>query len=240
MKIGVVGTGNMGGGLGRQWASKGHQVFFGSREPAKARAMAASVDPGAQGGSYIDAARYGEVVLLAVPWRALDECFQMIGSWLDGKILIDCTNPITPDFMNLTIGFNTSSAEDVAKRAVGARVVKAFNTTLAQIIYGGPLVGDTNASVFYAGDDAEAKFLVASLIRDIGFEPVDVGPLYNARFLEPMAQLIIRMANAPGMSPHVALKLIARTDEQIQKAERARGQREEQIKSEQEPMTFGR
>jgi NADPH-dependent F420 reductase len=209
MKIGIIGTGNMGSGLGKQWAAKGHQVLFGSRDPQKAQALADSVGANASSGTYAEATQFGEVVLLAVPWRGVEDSLARAGSFTD-KILIDCTNPMTPDYMSLLVGHTSSGAEEIARLAAGARVVKAFNHIYAQIIHSSPQFGAQNATVFYCGDDPAAKSTVAELIREIGFEPVDSGPLQNARYLEPLAEHMVRLAYALGMGTDQALKLLHR------------------------------
>ncbi len=209
MKIGILGTGNMGSGLGKLWAGGGHRVFFGSRDPAKGKALGESIGHGASGGSVGEAARFGDALLLAVPWRGVEETLTAAGS-LDGKLLLDCTNPMTDDYMELVVGHTTSGAEEVARRARGAKVVKAFNHVYAQIVHSSPRFGSQNASVFYCGDDPGAKERAAELIREIGFEPVDAGPLKNARYVEPLAELCVQMAYALGMGTDQAFKLIRR------------------------------
>jgi NADPH-dependent F420 reductase len=241
MKLGIIGAGNMGSGLGSQWAFKGHQVFFGSREPDRAKEIAAGVGHDARGGSYEEAARFGEIALLAVPWRGLDAALRAVDSLLDGKILIDCTNPLSPDFMTLLVGFETSAAEEIARRARGAVVVKAFNGTYAEIIHSSPVFGGQNATVFYAGDDPRAKLTVAGLILEIGFEPVDAGPLLNARLLEPMGALMMQLAHARGNGIHQTYKLIHRTEQQERQAEKMLRREKGQYETEEpEPVVFGR
>jgi NADPH-dependent F420 reductase len=209
MKISIIGTGNMGSGLGKQWAAKGHQVRFGSRDPQKARTLADSVGANASSGTYAEATEFGEAVLLAVPWRGVEESIARAGSFTD-KILIDYTNPMTADYMSLVVGHTSSGAEEIARLAAGAQVVKAFNHTYAQLIHSSPQFGAQNATVFYCGDDPAAKTIVANLISDIGFEPVDSGPLQNARYLEPLAEHMVQLAYALGMGTDQALKLIRR------------------------------
>jgi 8-hydroxy-5-deazaflavin:NADPH oxidoreductase len=209
MNIGVIGTGNMGSGLGRLWANAGHSVCFGSRDPRKACALAATVGGAAHGGSIAEAAAHGQAILLAVRWQQLESAIAAAGP-LGGKILIDCTNPLTLDWQTLLIGHTTSSAERIAELAEGAQVVKAFNHIYAQIIHSSPRFGDQNASVFYCGDDPVAKEDVAGLIEDIGFDPVDAGALQNARLLEPVAELMVQLAYVIGMGADQALKLIRR------------------------------
>ena len=207
MQIGIIGAGKMGGTLGRLWAAKGHAVMFGSRDPAKAKAQAAEI-PRASGGSIDDAAAFGQVVLLGIPWRAAIETVTHIGPSLKGKTLIDIANP-TGDGMTLAIGHTTSLAEETATAAAGAKVVKAFNGIHFSLLEK-PVFSGFKADVYYCGDDAEAKALVAQLIVDAGFEPVDAGPLRNARLLEPLANLWMQLAFFNGQGTEVAFKLLPR------------------------------
>ncbi len=149
------------------------------------------------------------MVLLATPWGAAQEAVKAAGS-LNGKVVIDCTNPLTEDFSALAIGHTTSAAEEVARWAPGARVVKAFNHVYAQIIQSSPQFGSQNASVFFCGDDPKAKEVAGGLMSDIGFEPVDSGPLTNARYIEPLAGLMVQLAHFLGMGTDIAVKLIRR------------------------------
>jgi NADPH-dependent F420 reductase len=207
MNIGIIGTGNMGSGLGKLWASRGHKVMFGSRDPEKAKALASSLGSDVSAGTIAEAAKSGEVILLATPWVATQEAIKAAGS-LSGKILMDCTNPLTPE-MSLAVGFTTSGAEEISKWS-GAKVVKAFNTIFAQIIHSSPQFGSQNATVFYCGDDAAAKATVAGLINEIGFAAVDSGPLKNARYIEPLAGLVIQLGYGMGMGTNLAMTLIRR------------------------------
>jgi NADPH-dependent F420 reductase len=207
MKIGVIGTGRMGSGLGKLWAANGHQVMFGSRDPDKARRLAQTARSKASGGTYADAAAFGEVLLFAVPWPAAEEVLTSVGP-LSGKVLIDITNAFGPSG-DLALGHSTSAAEQIARWAPGARVVKAFNgihyERLDQRRY-----GDQAASLFFCGDDAEAKRAVAQLGAELGLDPVDCGPLASARLLEPLAMLWIFLAFRAGMGPDIAFRLLRR------------------------------
>jgi len=211
MKIGIVGTGHMGSGLGKLWAAKGHEVFWGSRDPEKAKRLARSVPANADGGTVAQAFAFGDVVLLATPWSAATYALKSAGP-LAEKIIIDCTNPLKPDtIFELEIGHTTSAAEEIAKSVPRARVVKAFNTIFAEVIHSSPLFGSQKANVFYCGDEKQAKDTVARLIRDIGFEPVDAGPLKNARYLEPLAELVIQLGRGSvGMGPDFAINVVRR------------------------------
>ena len=175
LKIGTIGTGRMAENLGKLWANKGHQVFFGSRSPEKAKELADRVGPNATGGTQAEAVSFGEVILLAVPWTAAEETVKSLGPF-NGKILIDMTNPIKPSEtgMQLVIGLNTSAAEEIAGWAFGARVVKAFNSIYFENL-ARPQFGTEKASSFFCGDDDQARAIVAQLSRDIGFDPVNCG-----------------------------------------------------------------
>lgn len=209
MEIGILGTGAMGTGLGNAWARAGHSVMFGSRRYERAAEVAAEAGPNAKGGTIAEAAAFGDAVLLAVRWAHIDDTLEAAGS-LEGKILMDCTNPLSPDFMTLLIGHTDSGSEQIAERAKGARIVKVFNHVYAPVIQEGPRFGDRSASVFYCGDDAEAKATVARLAADIGFHPVDAGALTNARFLEPLAEQMVQLAYVVGAGTDQALSMVQR------------------------------
>ena len=208
MNIGILGTGHIGSGLGKLWAEKGYQVCFGSRTPEKAEALAKTVGHGARSGTYGHAAEFADVLLLAFPWQACEAVLQSCGS-LDGKILIDCINPLGMDYRSLTVGYDTSVAEEIAKQAPEAKVVKAFNSISDKVIRLGADFNGQKASAFYCGDDSEAKATVHELIAAIGFEPVDSGALKIARYLEPMAVLFINVA-MNGYGSNIAFKLLQR------------------------------
>jgi predicted dinucleotide-binding enzyme len=207
MNIGTIGTGNMGGTIGKGWAAKGHKVLFGSRDAKKGEELAKSVGANAQSGSYADAVRFGDVVLLATPWHSTQDAIKASGSF-QGKILMDCTNPLLPDFSGLAIGFETSAGEEIARWAVGSKVVKALNSIASPNI-ADPNFGGKNADGYYCGDEAQANQIAAGLIRDLGLEPIDCGPLKNARLLEPLAFLWVYLAFNKG-AMNSAWKLIKR------------------------------
>lgn len=209
MKIGIIGSGNMGSGLGRIWAKKGHEVTFSYSRTQEKLAGLSALLPNAKAGSPAEAAQ-ADVILLAVRWPDLPDALKQAGS-LTGKIVIDCINPLKPDMSGLEIGYTTSAAEEIAKMAPEAKVVKAFNTAFAQI-YEEPsrLFGSRRASMLYCGDDAEAKAVVSKLIMDVGFDPIDCGPLTAARLLEPVAMLVITLGYGMKMGTNMALDLIRR------------------------------
>jgi NADPH-dependent F420 reductase len=214
MKIAVIGAGNVGGTLGKRWARAGHEVAFGARDPAEAKvaALVRESGPTARAASVPEAARDTDVVVLTVPWDSARDAVAAAGD-LRGRILIDATNPVplTPEGLRqgLVIGHMTSGGEQVARWAEGARVVKAFNTTGWQNM-ADPVYGSQGLSMLLCGDDAEVKKVVADLARQLGFEPVDVGPLRSARYLEAVAMLWIDMAVLQGMGTNFGFRLVKR------------------------------
>lgn len=212
MNIGILGSGNIGGGLGRLWAAAGHTVMFsGSRDQAKLEALALQAGHGARWGSLEEAAAFGEVVLLALLWPQVQELLPRLAPLLVGRILIDASNPLTPDFVHLAIGHSDSGGETVARQLPGVQLVKAYNSVGANIVASpnkqfGPVVAPT---LFFCGDDAGAKAVVAGLIRESGFEPFDVGALSTARFLEPLEQLWVEILKS-GIQQEFVLSLLRR------------------------------
>jgi NADPH-dependent F420 reductase len=214
MKIAVIGAGNVGGTLGKRWARAGHEVAFGARDPAEAKVTALVRDsgPSARAASVPEAVRQADVVVLTVPWDSAQAALAAAGD-LRGRVLIDATNPVplTPEGLRqgLVIGHTTSGGEQVACWANSARVVKAFNTT-GWPNMADPLYGSQGLSMMLCGDDAEAKKVVADLARQLGFEPVDVGPLRSARYLEAVAMLWIDMALLQGFGTNFGFQVVKR------------------------------
>lgn len=208
MKIGIIGAGNVGGTLGKAWAARGHDVAFGVRDPSEAtlQNMVKAMGGKAVAASVSAAGATAEVLVLATPWSAAEAALRAAGN-LKGKILVDATNPLLPDGSDLAVGHEVSGAEAVARWAAGARVVKAFNT-IGSLHMANPEFGDQQASMFICGDDGAAKATVAGLARELGFDPIDVGPLRQARLLEPLAMLWISMALFHGHGPNIAFKLL--------------------------------
>lgn len=210
MKIGIIGTGDMARVLGKQWAKHGHELLFGSRDVDKAQAIAAEISSEAKSGTFKDAATWGEVVLIAVHNAAVMDVLQSVGASegaLADKVVIDCNNPVAHDTLFLTVGFTTSLAEQIAATALGAHVVKAFNMAQAQVWdLEPPQFDNRQMTVFYCGDNEQAKATVAELIKDVGCEPIDVGVLKQARLLEPAANLVIYLI-MNGYGPMIALNL---------------------------------
>jgi hypothetical protein len=209
MTIAIIGTGSVGAALGRGWAAAGHAVVFGSRHPQSddVQNLIADIGVRAEAASPDEAAAAAEVVALAVPWGAAQSAVKGLGS-LRGTILIDCTNPLAAG-LQPAVGGDTSGAEEIARWAEGARVVKAFNTTGANNMIDPDYAG-TPLSMFVCSDDADAKSTVAQLAEDLGFEAVDAGPLDRARLLEPMARLWIHLATTDGFGREIGFKLLRR------------------------------
>jgi NADPH-dependent F420 reductase len=214
MKIAIIGAGNVGGTLGKRWARAGHEVAFGARDPAEAKlvALVRESGPTARAAAVPEAVRQAAVVVLTVPWVNVQEALAAAGD-LRGRILIDATNPVplTPEGLRqgLMIGHTTSAAEEIARWAAGARVVKAFNTT-GWPNMADPVYGSQGLSMLLCGDDAEAKQVAADLARQLGFEPVDVGPLRSARYLEAVAMLWIDMALLQGFGTNFGFHVVKR------------------------------
>ena len=209
MNIAVIGTGSVGRALGVSWNRKGHRVIFGSRRPSSEEVQTIVTEAGANARAALlpEAAAAAEVVVLAVPYTAVTGTVPSLGN-LSGKIVVDATNPIAPG-LQLAVGKTTSGAEELAKIAVGARVVKAFNTTGAENM-ADPIYQGKPMTMFICGDEAVAKTIVTKLAQDLGFEVADVGDLSKARFLEPMAFVWISLAIGQGMGRQIGFKLVKR------------------------------
>lgn len=207
MKIGIIGTGHVGGALGRLWAAKGHEILFGSRDPHSARVQSLAAEAGAtaRAGTIAEAGAYGPIVVLATPWSGTRVAVEEAGL-AAGTILIDATNPLQPGLAGLELGTTTSAGEEVARWAPGARVVKAFNT-LGAAHFANPIFDGAPTSMFLCGDDAEAKAVAADLAAELGFEAVDAGPLSNARWTEALAMLWIDLTHVRKVGP-IAFKLV--------------------------------
>jgi hypothetical protein len=172
--------------------------------------VAKSVGRNAKGGTVKEAAEFGEVILVATPWSSTAEAIKTAGP-LDGKTVIDCTNPVEPDLSGLVIGHTTSAAEEIAKSAPGANVVKAFNTVFAEVYHSASrLFGSRIPNLFYCGDDDNAKNTTRGLIIEAGFEPVDAGPLKCARYLEPLAMLVIQLGHGQRLGTNFTISLMNR------------------------------
>jgi 8-hydroxy-5-deazaflavin:NADPH oxidoreductase len=206
MRIGILGSGLMGAKLGTLLARMGHQVVFSySRSEAKLRSLARKAR-GARAGSPREAAD-SDVVVLAVHWSRLDDVLKQARG-LRGKIVISCVLPMNADDTELVIGRTTSGAEQLARKARGARLVAAFQTIPSEVLPGvfRHRSRSRRPSLVYCGDDARAKKVAAGLIRELGFDPVDLGPLRLARYAEPFGLLVAREAYEGRRGPEVAYR----------------------------------
>jgi NADPH-dependent F420 reductase len=210
LNVAVLGTGRVGGTLGLRWAQKGHRVTFGTRNTASERVeqLIAQSNGKITATTYPLAAAAADVVVYAAPWPQAELLIPSLGS-LDGKVLVDCTNPLNTEFTGLALGHTTSAAETIAGWSPGARVVKAFNN-VSSAIMANPIFGEMRATMFYCGDDKPAKEMVRYLAAELDFDPVDAGPLRIARYLEPFAMLYIQLAIKEGWGSHCAFKIMKR------------------------------
>lgn len=209
MNITLLGAGNMGSALTSQLTRAGHTVRIVSRNADKAQAVAAA-NPGASVVPAETAMAGSDTVIVATGFDDAVPALKSLGS-LAGKVIVDLTNPLTADFMGLTIGHDTSAAEEIAKAFPEAEVVKAFNTLFAQVLAeGASFAHGQIAPSFVAADSERAKATATALIESIGFQPVDAGPLKNARYLEPLAGLNIYFGYGAGLGTNVAPSWISR------------------------------
>lgn len=208
MTIAILGAGNVGMALGKAFTAKGERVRFGVPEPSKYRAAVDALGPLASLGTTEEAIVQGDLAILAVPYGAAAGIARSIPDW-QGRILVDATNPLAPGLAGLAVGTTTSGAEEIAREAHGARVVKAFNTTGAENMEDPRYPG---GSVFMpvCGDDAQARARVVALATLIGFDAVDCGGLAAARYLEPFAMTWIHMAIKLGHGRKFAFARIRR------------------------------
>ena len=209
MKIAILGAGSVGGTLGKGWANKGHEVFFGVRHPddEKTQNLLKDIGNNARAGMNDEAIAFADIIVLALPWQVVPKVLQAAD--LNHKIVIDVTNPLTPDFSDLEIGFDTSGAEQVAQWAKGAKVFKSFNQTgwenMADPTYEGK-----PSLMLVCGDDESAKQTVLGLVEDIGFEAIDAGELTAARLIEPFGMTWIHLAMKQGLGRNWALQIVRR------------------------------
>jgi predicted dinucleotide-binding enzyme len=203
MKITVIGAGNMGSAFVKQLTRAGHQVSVTARDAAKAEQVAAE-NPGARAVRAGGAAEGADAVVLATGYPEAAAALRGAGD-LAGKVVIDITNPLTADYMGLTLGHGTSAAEEIAKAVPGAELVKAFNTVFAQVLAEGADFGNgRKVDVFVASDSERAKQTAGAIAESIGFHVVDAGPLKNARYLEPVAGLNIYLGYGAGQGTSIA------------------------------------
>jgi predicted dinucleotide-binding enzyme len=212
MKILVIGAGNMGAGFVKQLTSAGHPVVVTARDVGKAEALASQY--GAKAVPTAGAATDQDVVVLAVPYDQAAEALKSVGD-LSGKVVIDITNPLTADYMALTIGHTTSAAEQIAQAVPGAEVVKGFNTVFAQVLAEGADLGrGQRVTVFLASDSGRAKQAARALAGSMGFQVMDAGGLKNARYLEPLGGLNVYFGYGAGLGTGISPNWILNNQEQ--------------------------
>jgi predicted dinucleotide-binding enzyme len=208
MRIGILGSGLMGSKLGTLFARAGHDVVFSyARSEQKLKRLAREAKGNARAGTPADAARDTDALLLAVHWSRVDDVLQQAGD-LSGKILLTCSLPMNAQDTELVVSHTSSGAEELAKKARKAKVVSAFGTVPSEAFFG---VFDARRrknrpSLVYCGDDKRAKRVAATLIRDVGFDPVDAGALRVARYMEPFALLMAEVAYEGQGGPEVAYR----------------------------------
>jgi len=208
VRIGILGSGLMGGKLGTILARAGHEVVFSyARTEQKLKRLAREAHANARAGTPADAARDSDVVLLAVHWSRVDDVLHQTGN-LDGKIILSCSLPMSADDTELVIAHTASGAETLAQMVPQARVVSAFNTVPSEVLFGvfAARRRAKKPSLIFCGDDKRSKRVAARLIGDVGFEPVDVGPLRMARYTEPFALLIAQIAYEGKGGPEIAYR----------------------------------
>jgi NADPH-dependent F420 reductase len=214
MNITIIGSGNMGRGIGTRAVAGGHSVTFVDANPEIAEKTAADVKAYAKKGAQVSTAslgdaKLGDLVVLAVWYGTNIEIAKQLGTKLAGKIVVDIANPLNSTYDGLATAPDSSSAEDLAKAIVsGAKVVKAFNTTFAGTLLSGTVAGQP-LDVFIAGDDSDAKMKVAQLVTDGGMRAVDAGSLSRARQIEGMQLLHIVLQGTLGTNWGSALKILS-------------------------------
>jgi predicted dinucleotide-binding enzyme len=192
MKIGIVGSGNVGAALAKRLGAAGHQTMLSFNKDAN-ELDATARRYGARSGTPSDAVSFGEVVALAVPWSMVKLALRQAGP-LQGKVLWDCTNAITADYTGLEVGTTTSGGEIVSRLALGSRVVKAIPPSTQLLLSDDPVVDGKPVACLLCSDDAAAKATVMPLVSALPAQAVDFGPLANARFAEPAMMVIVRLA----------------------------------------------
>jgi 8-hydroxy-5-deazaflavin:NADPH oxidoreductase len=196
MRVGILGSGLMGSKLGTIFSRAGHEVVFSySRSRKKLERLARDAQGSARAGTPREAAKDADAILLAVNWSQLDDVLGQAGD-LSGRVIVTCSLPLNADNSEFVIAHTSSGAEELARRAPGARVVAAWNTVPSEVLFNVFAARNKapRPSLLYCGDDAGAKEVTAGLIQDVGYEPVDVGTLRMARHLEPFAMVVAQLA----------------------------------------------
>jgi 8-hydroxy-5-deazaflavin:NADPH oxidoreductase len=208
MRVGILGSGLMGGKLGAIFARAGHEVVFSyARGEQKLKRLAREAQGNARAGTPAEAAREADALLLAVHWSRVDDVLKQAGD-LSGKVIVSCSLPLNADNTELVVAHASSGAETLAQMTPRARVVAAFSTGPSEVLFSvfeakGKATGP---SLVYCGDDRSGRSVAADLIRDVGFDPVDAGPLRTARHTEPFALLVGHLAYEGKRGPELAYR----------------------------------
>jgi 8-hydroxy-5-deazaflavin:NADPH oxidoreductase len=208
VRVGILGSGLMGGKLGTIFARAGHEVVFSyARSEQKLKRLAREAQGKARSGSPAEAAREADALLLAVHWSRVDDVLKQAGD-VTGKVIVSCSLPMNADDTDLVIAHTSSGAEVLAMKIPKARVVSAFNTVPSEVLFGvfEARRKASRPSLLYCGDNGGSKKIAAELIRDVGFDPVDAGPLRIARYTEPFALLVAQLAYEGDSGPELAYR----------------------------------
>jgi hypothetical protein len=208
MRVGILGSGLMGGKLGTLFVRAGHEVVFSyARSEQKLKRLSREAKGTARAGTPGEAARESGVLLLAVHWSRVDDVLKQVGD-LAGKVIVSCSLPMNAANTELVIAHTSSGAEALAKKVPESRVVSAFNTVPSEVLVGvfGARRKAARPSLVYCGDESRSKGIAADLIRDVGFDPVDAGPLRIARYTEPFALLVAQLAYEGKGGPDLAYR----------------------------------
>src|SRR3954451_1696938 len=208
MRIGIFGSGLMGGKLGTLFARAGHEVVFSyARSEQKLNMLARDAQGQARAGTPREAAQGADAVLLAVHWSRTEDVLNQAGD-LSGKVIVTCSLPMNDDNTELVVAHTSSGAEELARMIPQARVVAAFQTVPSEVLFGvyAARREGSRPRLVYCGDDESGKGVAAGLIRDVGFDPVDAGPLRIARYTEPFALLVAQLAYEGTGGPELAYR----------------------------------
>jgi len=208
MRIGILGSGLMGGKLGTLFSRAGHEVVFSyARSRKKLEQLARDAGGVARAGPPREAAREADALLLGVHWSRVNDVLRQAGD-LSGKLIVSCSLPMNEEDTELVVGRTASGAEKLARKVPRARVVSAFGTVPSEVLFSVFEARNraVRPSLVYCGDEVQAKNVAAALIRDVGFDPIDAGPLRVARYTEPFALLIARLAYEGEGGPELAYR----------------------------------
>jgi predicted dinucleotide-binding enzyme len=210
MRIGILGSGLMGSKLGTIFARAGHEVVFSySTSERKLKRLAREAKGHVRAGTPHEATLDADALLLAVHWSRVDDVLRQAGD-LSGKVVVSCSLPMNANETALAVAHTSSGAEALARKVRKAKVVSAFSTVPSEVlfdVFGAKRRTRRRPSLLYCGNDQAAKDIAATLIRDVGFDPVDAGPLTTARFLEPFALAIAQLAYEGDDGPELAYRI---------------------------------